>query len=94
MYVRAEGEGERLRENEIIFAFKNLWNNSLNNNFKAKERIFTHNFRSEALEIIFLSNMRLRAITAAPIGMRLPGDLLKLQEDICILMASYRTNGR
>lgn len=50
----------------------------LNNNFKAKKRIFTHNVRSEALEIIFLSNMRLRAITAAPICMRLPGDLLKL----------------
>lgn len=67
----------------------------LNNNFKTKKnRIFTHNVRSEALEIIFLSDMRLRAITAAPICMRLPGDLLKLQEDICRMMVSDRTNGQ
>lgn len=56
--------------------------------------MFTHIVRSEELEIIFLSDMRLQAITAAPICTRLPGDLLKFQEDICIMMASDSTNGQ
>lgn len=38
--------------------------------------------------------MKLRAITGAFIYMRLPGELLKSQENICIMMVSERTNGQ
>lgn len=41
--------------------------------------MFTHDVRSEALEIMFLSDTRLRAVTAATLCMWLSGDLLKLQ---------------
>lgn len=44
-----------------------------------QKRIFTHNVRSEALEVMFLSDTRLRAVTAATLCMWLSGDLLKLQ---------------
>ena len=40
----------------------------------------------------FLPDMRPRAITAAIISLRLTGDPLKLQENICIMMVSDGTN--
>lgn len=65
MYVRAGGEEERLRMKSFLL-LKIFEITHLNDNFKTKKGILTHNVRSEALEIILLSNMRLRPITAAP----------------------------